>query len=515
MTRCGCFSGGIWRRKSLAPLTALVVLLGLATGDQPQARATPTFQPTFQEVPCPSDVTADNQSEVTCGFLTVLEDRSNPTGRTIRIFVARVEPKVGASAADVNFWVGANFSLVPSREELGTRAGRMSINWDARGLGHSKPTLGCPEVEPDSKVVQGTAAGRADFLDAVQACHDRLTAKGIDVGSYNLEEMAADAEDLRIALGIDQWNLITLGTTSSISYEIMRRYPSHIRSVVFDSPDAPQFDLLTEAVRDTRYAIRHVSDACAADPTCHRWYPTVRRATNQALRRLRQHPSRFIDEGIRVVVDDADAVSRMRNWVTWDSPAAFPRNIYSLRNYGFDIRREPGREADSSVDPPFYQGHMLYFDLKTIGTFYSVVCHDEVPFVDRSALEEAAGDRPWYVDAYVHSPYFKACERWDAGVAETDPLSPVVSDIPTLFLQPGLDMWSSLPLTKIAAASLSRSWIVLFPTWAHNVLGSDCGIAIRNAWIVDPTSPPADTTCVGDMAPIDWAKPVRPRVGVP
>jgi len=47
MTRCGSFSGAIWLRKTLAPLTALVVLLGLATGDH-QAKATPTFQ----EVPC-------------------------------------------------------------------------------------------------------------------------------------------------------------------------------------------------------------------------------------------------------------------------------------------------------------------------------------------------------------------------------------------------------------------------------------------------------------------------------
>lgn len=46
---------------------------------------------TFDEVQCPEDVTSVVVGELTCGFLTVPEDRSDP-GRTVRVFAARIVP---------------------------------------------------------------------------------------------------------------------------------------------------------------------------------------------------------------------------------------------------------------------------------------------------------------------------------------------------------------------------------------------------------------------------------------
>ncbi len=250
------------------------------------------------------------------------------------------------------------------------------IIMDQRGLGHSEPILACPEVRPVAGVAIGTALMKTMFLDAMQACHDRLTAQGIDVGSYNLTEIAADAEDLRITLGVDQWNLITLGMASSISFEIIRRYPEHVRVVVFDSPDAPQVDLLTEAVASTKYAVREVADACAEDPRCDRTFPDLLSTWNQALRRLHAHPSRLTDRGnglsiepgVWVVIDAASAVRGMRNAFIWNA-ATFPRDVYSIHDYGYVINREPGRELDASWDPPFFQGYMPYYDSHRLGIF--------------------------------------------------------------------------------------------------------------------------------------------------
>ena len=50
----------------------------------------PEFRPTFQQGPCPDDVTHVVLTPVTCGFLTVLENRSEPGGDTIRLFVTRI-----------------------------------------------------------------------------------------------------------------------------------------------------------------------------------------------------------------------------------------------------------------------------------------------------------------------------------------------------------------------------------------------------------------------------------------
>ncbi len=343
----------------------------------------------------------------------------------------------------------------------------------------------------------------------MQACHDRLTAEGVDVGAYNLAEIAADAEDLRMALGIDQWNLITYGTSSSISFEMMRRYPQHIRAVVFDSPEAPQVDLFTEAVAATKYAVGQVADACAADARCDRRFPDLRGALNQTLRRLHTTPSRSTIEKVPVVIDDATAVRMVRGMFTWNA-ATLPRDIYSIRDYGLRGDLEPGAEFDACCDPVFFHGYMVYYDLGSIGAFYSILCHDEVPFVDRGALGQAAAGDPWYVGAYIRSPYFKACRAWDMGTSSAaDPHDPVVSDIPTLILHGRFDPFSPLPLIQEAARTLSKGWVVDFPTLSHNVLATDCAQQIRNAWIDHPTLAP-DTSCIATMPPVEWARPVHP-----
>jgi len=504
-----------------------ILLMSACTRPTGETKPTPPVRATFEVSPCPRDVTRRIENEVSCGYLTVLENRGDPGGRSVRVFVTRIQPPDGEPSPDPMFLPGTNLGLPPYYEgiaPMAERTHREVIIMDQRGLGHSEPILACPEVRPVAGVTIGTALMKALFLDAMQACHDRLTAQGIDVGSYNLAEIAADAEDLRMALGVDQWNLITLGTASSISFEIMRRYPEHVRAVVFDSPDAPQVDLLTEAVASTKYAVREVADACAADPRCDRTFPDLLGAWNQALRRLHAHPSRLTDEGnslsmepgVRVVIDAATAVRGMRNAFIWNA-ATFPRDVYSIQDYGYVINREPGRELDASWDPPFYQGYTPYYDspaaghfysVGAIGTFYSVLCHDEVPFVDRAALAQAAKGEPWYIEAYGESPYFQGCTRWDTGTADADPHAPVVSDIPTLILHGRFDPYSALPLIKEAAKSLPRSWVVEFPDWSHNVLGSDCGPEVRNGWIDDPTSPP-DTSCVADMDPVRFEEPVR------
>ena len=55
------------------------------------------------------------------------------------------------------------------------------------------------------------------FLSAAGDCYNRLVGEGIDLSAYNLEEMAADVEDLRRALGVNEWNLMTSSSSSRIA----------------------------------------------------------------------------------------------------------------------------------------------------------------------------------------------------------------------------------------------------------------------------------------------------------
>ena len=55
-----------------------------------------SFHPSFEEQPCPDDLESVLIPTHSCGYLTVLEDRARPSGRTIRLFVVRIEPQGGA-----------------------------------------------------------------------------------------------------------------------------------------------------------------------------------------------------------------------------------------------------------------------------------------------------------------------------------------------------------------------------------------------------------------------------------
>jgi len=142
-------------------------------------------------------------------------------------------------------------------------------------------------------------------------------------------------------------------------------------------------------------------------------------------------------------------------------------------------------------------GYRPFFE----GALFSILCHDEVPFVEASRLTEMAGGDPGFEDAYAASPYLDVCEAWDVGEASSVANRPVSSDIPMLIYVGDYDAFGPLPVAEQAVSSLSGSFLVDVPYQGHNILGSlDCYRGIRNAWIEDPTSPP-DSGCIEEVPP--------------
>ena len=62
------------------------------------------------------------------------------------------------------------------------------------------------------------------------------------------------------------------------------------------------------------------------------------------------------------------------------------------------------------------------------------------------------------------------------------------------------DSYSSKPIAEAAARTMPMSFLLEVPGQTHNVMGYDeCPIQIRNAWVLHPESPPADTSCLSTM----------------
>ena len=174
-------------------------------------------------------------------------------------------------------------------DALPTAVRREVITMDPRGLGRSEPSLACPEVE---RLVPASLAAPSDekrtrrlLLGAVAACRARLVGRGVDPSAYSLAEAAADAEDLRVALGIERWNLGGYGSGARLAFEILRRDGEHVRSLYLDSPEAPQTDLLTTAKLRTRTATSRLAAAYRTQPACNRRFPALARSLARTLER--------------------------------------------------------------------------------------------------------------------------------------------------------------------------------------------------------------------------------------
>jgi pimeloyl-ACP methyl ester carboxylesterase len=505
----------------LGALAAIGVLVAAActggSGDEEGSKPT-AFQPSYEAVDCPADVLPSIADFRTCGYVTVLEDRSKPQGRTIRLFVTHVVPPDGDPAPDPLLTLGADLGWQPYYDGIAPitqRVHREVFILDARGVGHSGPSLSCPEVDALRRSAPGVSTGDPrllpTFLDAVSACHDRLVTEGVDLSAYNLAEMAADVEDVRIALGVALWNLGTGGTWSTVLFEVIRRYPEHLRAVILDSPDVPQVDLFSEAIIGTRYAMRELSAACRSVSNCRRAFPDLERILREDLLELGRTPARIQSAKGEVTILDSTVVRFLRQLLAtgaedFGSVATLPSIIHSLRA---ESSHEGGIVASAIEDPgqPVlslgYAGPGVRPAAFSDGTFYSVLCHDELPFANRRALRELVGAEPWYADAYANSPYLDACERWDVGRAAHDPHELVISDTPTLIAVGRFDPFSPLPLVQKTARALAESWVVEIPSYGHRVLHLECPQAIRNSWIDDPTSPP-DTSCIAVMDEIEF-----------
>jgi YVTN family beta-propeller protein len=467
---------------------------------------------TFTSALCPSEIPVNEPT--TCGYLTVPERHTDPGGRTIQIWVVDIKTAVKNPPPDPVVVLGNDLGRhaeYSSAQPLPQRTGRNVLNVDLRGVGLSKPSLACPEVERVKSRLLGMRlrdpTATNDFLGAVSRCHDRLVSEGIDLGAYNVEEAAADMEDLRRALGIERWNLRALGYTSRVGFEEMREYPRGIRAAWFDSPEYPQGNYFDEAVAGTKAALDALASVCKADASCDERFPDLSGTFGKAVAKLNAHPititvkDRFLTKGkpLDVIVDGDVLVRQVRNdLATTGSIPLLPARIHAALHGKF------GSGADSMAGG-LVSGPVLCTGFRSqcqstikfsLGAALSMLCHDEAPFANARSLASA---EPIYREDFGRNPYLQACRTWNVGKASSVIHTPLRSSIPVLIIHGQFDPYYPFVTAEDGARTLSRSFVYEGTGLGYNALGGNpCLLAIRNGWIGDPTVEP-DVGCLGDL----------------
>jgi len=497
-----------WRRpRAAAALAGAVALAAAACTDDPAPAAEEASA--YADAPCPADVSSLVVGDVICGYLDVPENRAEP-GRTIRLFVVRVPAPDGNPDAEPIFVAGTDIADVPNIAgiaPMAQRTGREVIILDPRGLGHSEPALDCPEVSALAGLTLETPTDdpttRTEFLRAVSVCHERLTAAEIDVAAYNVSEMAADAADLRRALGIQTWNVATFGTAARITLEMLRSSPDHVRAVLMDSPEWPGLDPRSVAVTGTEDALEAVLGACAEDARCATAYPVNADSVTQALELLDRNPvtvtsGRPPNDGT-VRFDAAMLLRVLRHALTGDSVGGLylPEAVPSLLHAVLTGRTEALSELAVPLigDDPYCEGYQprCSLDGRTVTAVdYTVLCHDIAPFADPAGPTRLAADRVGYAAAFGDSPYLDLCASWPVGAAATEMGEPVMSDVPVLAMVGAFNPYVRPDQAEDGLGGLRSLTLLIDPAGGHNVMPrTDCMLDLRQAFLDDPTQPVA------------------------
>jgi pimeloyl-ACP methyl ester carboxylesterase len=508
MRTSGSGVGERGRPKAMALVLSATLLAATCTGAEP---ASAPYETQVVDAPCPTEVSQVILTEHTCSYLVVPEDRSDPNAATVQVFVVRVMPPSGNPAPDPLVLLGGDFGEVLGYDGIAptvARVNRELIVVEPRGSARSRPSLTCPEVVDAEwelrSIPMSDPAWNETFLLAAGDCYDRLVGEGIDPSAYNLEEMAADVEDLRRALGIEEWNLMTFSSASRIALEVVDRYPDHVRSVILDSPEFPGDGGLDRADEATREAVAVLARYCDADPACAASFPDVADALDEAAARLEERPIRVqitLPDGRPAdAVIDGGSLVRFVRWETGRGPiepgiANVPALIYDALQGRFGATFE----LENTYGMCIGYNQPCRTNEWTHGLVFSELCHDELPF----AHPAAAG--PGFDTAFGDHPFLDLCRVWS--VAPGHPPRVIRSKVPTLALVGQMNPNISQPVLEEAMAGLDPGFLVTFDGLGSNVLGRECGREIRNGWIEHPTQPP-DTSCLDRLPPPSFIAPI-------
>jgi len=498
-----------------APITTLSPSTTTTTSG---TAVTAGYTPTFESGRCRFSLITDVEHE--CGWLVVPEDRQNPgNGREVRLHVARFSSKASDPPDDPIVYLDGGpggstldplqFTFAQLWEPL--LDDRDLILFDQRGVGLSTPSLDCPEERAWSFSVLDQdltpEQERADELAAIEQCRDRLVDEGVDLAQYNSSENAADVADLRLALGIEEWNLLGISYGTRLAETVMRDHPAGVRSVVLDSTYTPDVNLISEGPANFDRALGKLWDGCSLDADCAARYPNLEDRMFAVAAKMEAEPIRasvrdFLNGGSWDVLFDGEWVlgSVFQGLYSEQVIPLLPQMIEEL---------EQGETSTLSL---LTSNTLANADFLSLGMHLSVQCNEEVTFTTQDQIDAGLVGFDDLFDTFDGASnlgdfMLAACEVWQAGAAAPIENEPVVSDIPTLILSGEYDPITPPAWGASAAAYLTNSTYVEFPGLGHGTsVSGDCPLGITFAFIGDPAARP-DVSCVDGMRPIDFAIP--------
>lgn len=441
----------------------------------PSTSADASGDPAFEPAACFPAIGITDGVDVRCGTVTVPMGGAGTTD--VSLFVTVVGTADPATAESVLFHLpggpGASAEsyapiLASTYLPLAEAIGRPIVFVDQRGTGRSTPFLECPDPSETA------------------ACVDAWEADGIDPLAFTTARAADDIVTVADALGAGRVDLWGASYGSRLALETVRRHGDRVRSLAIESVDTAASPL-DDAV-DVRAALLRAGEECAADPACAAVVPDLVTAVDATAAAVDTDP--FITAFGQI--DGAAFVGTIGELMQWARGVSYvPTYVAAVRDR--DVAATQAVQLAVS-QAPFPGGQF------SEAMFQLVNCTDLAPFdpvATIDALDLADTDLLGRLRAESgRASLGDACVDWP--VNPDAPTEPVTSDVPALVIAGSIDSNTPLENAELAAATLSSSTLVSFPSTGHfpaHQGGNPCALTILAAFVTDPTAE-VDTSCV-------------------
>jgi pimeloyl-ACP methyl ester carboxylesterase len=492
-------------------LLLLIVAIVSGCGSNTPTPTKQGFQSHFEKAACPfrpaSGMTEGK--DVTCGFLVVQEDRTNPQSKTIKLAVGIFKPvKTPAQPDPVIFLQGGpgggglqDFGPYMDRDLRGQFApNRDLILIDQRGTGFSQPSLACPEEFKQSEDTADQNISRDQGVQlevqVMQQCYNRLKQAGVNLDAYTTVNNAHDISELIPSLGYKEANIYGVSYGTRLALTVMHDFPQHVRSVILDSTVPTQLNLFTGLAKEYTRAFDVLFKGCASQLSCDLRYPNLKQTFYQLVDALNAKPITIQSKDLNnnktyTVLVNGDALV---GWLFSSLYATqliplLPKAITDLKNGDSTLLSQT--YATLVYDPNFSQA-----------MYYAVECGEDAAFTSLQETTTDAQGLPTEVQPVADESFqtiFDICKFWNAPAVPTDQKQPVASDIPTLFLVGEYDPITPPSNDQLAKQTLTHSYLYQFPGTGHGVIyTNDCPDGIMNAFLDNPKQAP-DTSCIANM----------------
>jgi serine/threonine protein kinase len=518
-----------WWRRSFVMIAAGIIFLGAAitvgallipshtSSSNPVtiSPAAPGYTPKLIAAKCPSAVSGMG---VQCQSLIVPQDRSHPKGRRVKLLVVEAAARTPHPAPNPVLDLGST-DYSPSFTEAfegPSSTARLYSNYIAlsrRGGIGSSPALSCSQEH--GAIVDSLALPSSDpqgpvaQVSAFASCRKKLLDSGIDPNDYGDDARAADVRDLVSALHLSQVNLLAADAETRVAYDVMREYPTIVRSVTLEDPLSPSVDPNMNSTNSLIAALSAYQSFCDRDPSCAKEFPNLEQEMNSDYTELEQHPgtvdvSAAGEKHPIPIQIDGDRVD-----IALD--AALGSGILApVASQIYRPSLDIGGLAISEIELGFGSG------MPSFGALESQYCKDEFPNDDANDIlsdEAADAASPAFAGFETDQLDRDECRAW--GVAPDKPIDfrPVSSTIPTFISTGGVMSTFDYPAWAAQVASgLPNSTKLVFPTLVDASLNPipgetpppGCLASLRLAFLRNPFRHMDVKSCEAQSPAIDF-----------